>query len=300
LQEARPSNTTTRDHVSANQPEGNRDTLSGLEQITAPLSRIVESRTFEWFIIAVILANALLLGLGTSPTIERDYGDLLHLGNQVALGIFIVEALMKLLALAPRSHRYFSSGWNIFDFAVIVFSLVPATGEFAMVSRLARLLRVMRLITTVKELRVIVAALVRAIPSVGHVMVLMSIFVYIYAIMGYHLFHEEDPEHWRSLGISVLTLFNIVTLEGWVEIMDNVRDTYPWAWIYFTSFIIIGTFVVINMFIAIIVNSLDEAKADALRALRQPSTADELLREIRETQAALMRLQERLDSEAEK
>ena len=286
--------------MSANQPEGNRDTLGGLEQITAPLSRIVESRTFEWFIIAVILANALLLGLGTAPGIERDYGDLLHLGNQVALGIFIVEALMKLLALAPRSHRYFTSGWNIFDFAVIVFSLVPATGEFAMVSRLARLLRVMRLITTVKELRVIVAALVRAIPSVGHVMVLMSIFVYIYAIMGYHLFHEEDPEHWRSLGISVLTLFNIVTLEGWVEIMDQVRDTYPWAWVYFTSFIIIGTFVVINMFIAIIVNSLDEAKADALRALRQPSTADELLREIRETQAALMRLQERLDTEAEK
>ena len=277
-----------------------RETQSGLERITIPLSRVVESRNFELFIIGVILANAVLLGLGTSSSIESDYGDLLHLGNQVALGIFIVEAIMKLLALAPQSHRYFSSGWNIFDFAVIVFSLVPATGQFAMVSRLARLLRVMRLITTVKELRVIVAALVRAIPSVGHVMVLMSIIVYIYAIMGYHLFAEEDPQHWRSLGISVLTLFNIVTLEGWVEIMNNVMDTYPWAWMYFTSFIVIGTFVVINMFIAIIVNSLDEAKADALRSLREPSTADELLREIRETQAALQRLQERLDDQAEK
>lgn len=293
-------NNVERVHVSASQVAGDRETQRRLERITVPLSRIVESRTFEWFIIAVILANALLLGLGTSPRIERDYGDLLQLGNQVALGIFIVEALMKLLALAPRSQRYFASGWNIFDFAVIVFSLVPATGEFAMVSRLARLLRVMRLITTVKELRVIVAALVRAIPSVGHVMVLMSIVVYIYAIMGYHLFHEEDPDHWRSLGISVLTLFNIVTLEGWVDIMDAVMDTYPWAWIYFTSFIVVGTFVVINMFIAIIVNSLDEAKADALRALREPSTADELLREIRETQEALRRLQDRLDSEAGK
>ena len=281
-------------------PNGERETQSGLERITGPLSRVVESRTFELVIIGVILANAVLLGLGTSSSIESDYGDLLHLGNQVALGIFIVEALMKLLALAPRSHRYFASGWNIFDFAVIVFSLVPATGQFAMVSRLARLLRVMRLITTVKELRVIVAALVRAIPSVGHVMVLMSIIVYIYAIMGYHLFAEEDPQHWRSLGISVLTLFNIVTLEGWVEIMNNVMDTFPWAWLYFTSFIVIGTFVVINMFIAIIVNSLDEAKADALRSLREPSTADELLREIRETQAALQRLLERLDAEAEK
>lgn len=272
----------------------------GLKRITVPLSRIVESRTFELFIIAVILANALLLGLGTSSSIERDYGDLLHLGNQVALGIFIVEALMKLLALAPRSQRYFGSGWNIFDFAVIVFSLIPATGEFAMVSRLARLLRVMRLITTVKELRVIVAALVRAIPSVGHVMVLMSIVVYIYAIMGYHLFNEHDPQHWRSLGISVLTLFNIVTLEGWVDVMNIAMEAYPWAWIYFTSFIVIGTFVVINMFIAIIVNSLDEAKTDALRSLRESTTVDDLLREIRETQAALGRLQDRLDDQANK
>ena len=176
--------------MDATQHNGDHGRLNGLERLTAPLSRVVDSRGFEYFIIGVILANAVLLGLGTSSSIERNYGELLHLGNQVALGIFIVEALMKLLALAPRSHRYFGSGWNIFDFAVIVFSLVPATGEFAMVSRLARLLRVVRLITTVKELRIIVAALVRAIPSVGHVMVLMSIVVYIYAIMGYQLFNE--------------------------------------------------------------------------------------------------------------
>ena len=287
--------------MSARQLDGDHGTRGGLERITVPLSRIVESRAFELFIIGVILANAVLLGLGTSPSIERNYGDLLHLGNQVALGIFIVEAIAKLLALAPRSHRYFGSGWNIFDFAVIVFSLIPATGEFAMISRLARLLRVVRLITTVKELRVIVAALVRAIPSVGHVMVLMSIVVYIYAIMGYHLFNEHDPQHWRSLGISVLTLFNIVTLEGWVDVMDIAMEAYPWAWIYFVSFIIMGTFVVINMFIAIIVNSLDEAKTDALRALQQPTTMEDLLREMRDTQAALQRLQERLDArEAEK
>ena len=282
--------------MSAMQVNDGKEQLEGLKRVTEPLSRLVESRRFEYFIIGVILANAAILGLGTSSRIEEQYRDLLNLGNQVALGIFIVEAAMKLLALAPRSHRYFQSGWNIFDFAVIVFSLVPATGEFAMVSRLARLLRVVRLITTVKELRVIVAALVRAIPSVGHVMVLMSIVVYIYAIMGYHLFAEEDPEHWRTLGISLLTLFNIVTLEGWVEVMNSVMDAYPWAWIYFVSFIVIGTFVVINMFIAIIVNSLDEAKADALRSLQQPTSMEDLLREMRETQAALQRLQERLDA----
>ncbi len=269
--------------------------LAGLQRVTAPLHRLVESLAFEYFIIAVILANAVLLGLGTSPRIEREYGDWLHLGNRVALGIFVAEAALKMLALAPRSHRYFASGWNLFDFAVIVFSFIPTTSEFAMVSRLARLLRIVRLITMVRELRVIVSGLVRAIPSVGHVMVLMSIVVYIYAIMGYHLFSEHDPEHWGSLGAAVLTLFEIITLEGWIDVMDAVRDVYPLAWLYFISFIVIGTFVVINMVIGIIVNSLEEAKSR-----ERSASMDELLEEVRETRAALRRVEERLDAETRK
>lgn len=259
--------------------------------------RLVNSKWFESFIIAVILANAVLLGLGTSPRVEREYGDLLHLGNQVALGIFIAEALLKMLALAPRPHRYFGDGWNIFDFSIIVLAFVPATGEFAMVSRLARLLRVVRLITTIRELRLIVAALVRAIPSVGHVMMLMSIVVYIYAIMGYHLFHAHDPEHWRNLGISVLSLFRVVTLEDWTDIMYKAMELHSWAWVYFVSFVVVATFVTINMFIAVIINSLDEVKAEKLRELEAPPSRDELLREIRATQAALARLERRLDDD---
>ena len=259
--------------------------------------RLVGSNWFEYFIIAVILANAVLLGLGTSPSVERQYGDWLHLGNRVALGIFIVEALLKMLALAPRPHRYFREGWNVFDFLVIVLALVPATGDFAMITRLARLLRVVRLITTIQDLRLIVAALVRSIPSVGHVMMLMGIVVYIYAIMGYHLFHEHDPENWRNLGISVLTLFNIITLEGWTEVMNTAMEAYPWAWVYFVTFVVIGTFVVINMFIAIIINNLDEVKAERLRELETPVSRDDLLREIRATQATLERLERRLDND---
>ena len=273
---------------------------AGLQRVTAPLHRLVESNGFEYCIIAVILANAVLLGLGTFPRIEQNYGDWLHLGNRVVLGIFVAEAALKMLALAPRSHRYFASGWNIFDFAVIVFSFVPVTAEFAMVSRLARLLRIVRLITTVRELRIIVSALVRAIPSVGHVMVLMSIVVYIYAIMGYHLFSEHDPQNWGSLGLAVLTLFEIITLEGWIEVMDSVRGVYPLAWLYFISFIVLGTFVVINMVIGIIINSLEEAKANAPRDAGQPASTDDVLREVRETRAALRRLEERLDADAER
>ena len=177
-----------------------------MQQATQFADRLVNRPAFEYTIIALILMNGVLLGLETSPALEQRYGGIMHLGNQIVLGVFIVEALLKMLALAPRIDRYFHDGWNVFDFLVIVFSLIPATGQFAMVARLARLLRVLRLVSAIRELRLIVAALVRSIPSVGYVIMLMSIIVYIYAIIGYHLFHEHDPTHWRTLGISVLTL----------------------------------------------------------------------------------------------
>ena len=266
-----------------------------MQQISLIADRLVNKAAFEYTIIALILLNGVFLGLGTSPVLEQQYGDLLHLGNQIILGVFIVEALLKMIALAPRVDMYFRDGWNVFDFLVIVFSLIPATGEFAMVARLARLLRVLRLISAIRELRLIVAALVRSIPSVGHVMLLMSIIVYIYAIIGYQLFHEHDPMHWRSLGISVLTLFNIITLEGWTVVMDNAMQLHSWAWVYFVSFVVAGTFVVINLFIAIIINNLDEAKAERLRELEPPVSRAELLRELRTTRDALRRLEQRLE-----
>ncbi len=266
-----------------------------MQQISLLADRLVNKASFEYTIIALILLNGVFLGLGTSPVLAQQYGDLLHLGNQIVLGVFIVEALLKMIALAPRVDMYFRDGWNVFDFLVIVFSLIPATGEFAMVARLARLLRVLRLISAIRELRLIVAALVRSIPSVGHVMLLMSIIVYIYAIIGYQLFHEHDPMHWRSLGISVLTLFNIITLEGWTVVMDNAMQLHSWAWVYFVSFVVAGTFVVINLFIAIIINNLDEAKAERLRELEPPVSRAELLRELRTTRDALRRLEQRLE-----
>ena len=267
---------------------------AGTNRLLDGCRRMVDANRFEYLIIAIILFNAALLGLGTSPAIERDYGSLLHMGNNVILGIFVVEALLKLAARWPRPQSYFTDGWNVFDFTVIVLALIPATGEFAIVTRLFRLLRVVRLISTIRDLRLIVAALVRSIPSVGHVLILMSIVVYIYAIMGYHLFHRHDPDNWRDLGTALLTLFNILTLEGWTEVMDSAMAAYPWAWVYFVSFVVLGTFVVINMFIAIIINNLDEAKIERLRELEGPASREELLREIRATQATLRRLEQRI------
>ena len=273
--------------------------LADMKFIINQCQRLVDSKWFEPAIIAIIVANSLILGLETSKTLEERFGDQMHLGNQVALGIFIVEAIIKMVALAPRSYRYFKDGWNVFDFIIIVAALIPATGQFAVIARLARLLRALRLISAVRELRLIISALVRSIPSVGHVMVLMGIIVYIYAIMGYHFFHAHDPENWGSLGLSLLTLFNIITLEGWIEVMATAMELNGYSWIYFVSFVVVGTFVVINLLIGILINNLDEAKLERLRELETPVTANELLREIRTTQESLARLEARLGKTAD-
>ncbi len=257
--------------------------------------RIVSTTVFEHLIIALILVNGVILGMETSTDLVAQYGDVFHFMNHLILAVFILEAALKMMALAPHVSRYFQDGWNIFDFSVIVFSLIPATGEFAMIARLARLLRVVRLISTIPELRLIVSTLVRSIPSMIHVMTLMGVIFYIYAITGYQLFHEHDPTHWRSLGISLLTLFRVVTLEDWTDVMYKAMEFHPYAWMFFVSFVVLGTFVVVNLFIAVVINNLDEAKAERLRELEAPVTQEQILKDLRDTQKALKRLENRLD-----
>ena len=177
---------------------------------------------------------------------------------------------------------------------MILLSILPAAGELAMIARLARLLRVLRLISTIPELRLIVTTMMRSIPSMGHVMLLMSIIFYIYAIASYHLFHAHDPAHWGTLGDAALTLFRVLTLEDWTDVMYTALDLYDWAWLYFVSFIFVGTFVIINLFIAVVLNNLEKSKAEELDTLRQPVSRHELLKELAVTQQALARLRERM------
>ena len=264
------------------------DTLRGYAH------RLTKSPAFEYFIIGLILFNAVVLGLETLPSVVEEYSFWLGFSQQAILGVFIVEAALKIFALTPRGDRYFRDGWNVFDFSIIVLSLVPATGRFAVIARLARLMRLLRLVSAVPELRLIVATLVRSIPGMLHIVVLMSLMVYIYAIIGFQLFHKHDPEHWRNLGISLLSLFRVVTLEDWTDIMYKAMEFHPLAWIYFLTFVIFGTFVVINLFIAVVINNLDEAKQERLSKLEEPPTAENLLKELRVTQQSLRRLEEQL------
>jgi len=257
---------------------------------------IVEGRGFEPFMIGLILFNAVLIGLETSHDVVEHYGQLLHLGNDIILWIFVLEAVLKITAVAPRLGLYFGNGWSLFDFTIVVLSFLPSTEEFALVARLVRILRVLRLVSAVPQLRLIVATLVRSIPSMGHVILLMSIIFYIYAVTGFHLFHEHDAEHWGTLGAALLTLFQMVTLEGWVDVMDTAMEALPWAWVYFVTFVLIGTFVMLNLFIAVVINNLDASKAAELEELRDPVTHEEVLDELRRTRDALAELQRRMEA----
>ncbi|MFM1885759.1 MAG: hypothetical protein RL026_916 [Pseudomonadota bacterium] len=226
-----------------------------------PFRRITTARAFEPFIIVVILLSGILVGLETSTTLMARHGTWLHIADRIVLTVFVIEALLKLAAQWPKPWRYFRDGWNFFDFTIVVLSLVPAAGQFALAARLLRVLRVLRLLSAVPQLRLIVSTLVKSVPRMGNVIVLLALIFYIYAVIGIHLFRDADPQRWAGLGTALLTLFQVVTLEGWTDVMAQASTRHGWAWIYFLSFVVIGTFVAMNLFIAVILDSLEESRA---------------------------------------
>ncbi len=256
--------------------------------------RLTQARAFEYAIIGLIVGNGALLGLETSPRLVDNAGEWLNLGQRVVLWVFVAEAALKIFGVSPHVDRYFRDGWNLFDFTIVVLAFIPAVGPFAIVARLARLARILRLVSALPELRLIVTTMVRSIPGMLNIVVLISIVAYVYAIIGYQFFHDHDPEHWRNLGISLLSLFRVITLEDWTDIMYTAMELHPWAWLYFVSFVVLASFVVINLFIAVVINNLNTVKEERLRASQEPKSADALINELRATQASLRRLEEDL------
>jgi voltage-gated sodium channel len=222
--------------------------------------RIVDSPSFQNGVLAVIVANAVLIGLATDPEILSDHLSLFRSFNALIQVVFVVEIAIRLAAYAPRVHRFFGDGWNVFDFTVVALSLIPAVGPFATVARLARLLRALRLVSVVPELRLIVGTMVRSIPSMGHVLLLLGLMLYVYAVLGVHLFRGVDPDHWGSLPRAGLTLFEILTLEGWIDVQHASFAATRWAWVFYVSYVVLAVFVVVNLFIAIIINNLERVK----------------------------------------
>lgn len=255
--------------------------------------KITEWPWFERFIIGLIIFNAIVLGIETYPVIAVPYETILLSINKLVLIIFVIEAILKITAAAPVFSRYFGDGWNLFDFSIVVFSLIPQTGEFALIARTIRLLRILRLITAVPELRLIVATLIRSLPGLGNVILLISIVFYIYAIAGYHMFHAHDPFHWGSLGVSLITLFRVLTLEDWTDVMYSAMELYPWAWIFFISFVVVAAFIVINLFIAVVINNLHKAQHETELVLDKNLDA-EILHTLNESKNSLERIERAL------
>jgi voltage-gated sodium channel len=221
------------------------------------VQQLVEARRFQHAIMAVIIVNAATLGFETSPAMMDSFGGVLTGLDRLALGIFVLELLAKFYAYRLR---FFRDPWNCFDFIVVGIALVPATGAFS-VLRALRVLRVLRLVSVVPSMRRVVATLLAAIPGVTSIVGLLVLVIYVSAVMSTKLFAEASPDHFGNLGRSLWTLFQVMTGESWPDVANAVMAQEPMAWIFFLIFILISTFVVLNLFLAVMVNAMENVRA---------------------------------------
>ena len=236
-------------------------------------------------IIGVILFNAVILGLETSATVMAAAGPLILMLDKACLAIFVVELLLKLVALGPR---FFRSGWNIFDFVIVGIALVPSAQGLS-VLRALRILRVLRIVSAVPSLRRVVEGLLTALPGMGSVFLLMSIIFYIGAVMATKLFSASFPEWFGSIGASLYTLFQVMTLESWsMGIVRPVLEVYPYAWAFFVPFIMVTTFAVVNLIVGLVVNSMQDAHSEESNAATD-AYRDEVLERLRKIEEKLER-----------
>ncbi|GAB4393336.1 MAG: hypothetical protein Tsb0032_12370 [Kiloniellaceae bacterium] len=271
-------------------PEGRRN--------SGALRRLIESAPFQHAITGLILINACILGLETVPSVMAATGEVLVLLDRIIVGVFAAEIMAKLWIYR---RRFFTDPWNLFDFTVVAISLVPASAAFS-VLRALRVLRVLRLVSVVPSMRKVVQALLGAIPGMASIVSLLALIYYVSSVIATKLFGAAFPEWFGSIGASAYSLFQIMTLESWsMGIVRPVMEVYPLAWAFFVPFILITSFAVLNLFIAIIVNAMqsqhEAENKEALAAFSEKSHDDaqrleDDLKELRAELRALRRLLE--------
>jgi voltage-gated sodium channel len=230
-----------------------------------PLQRFVDHPAFTTAVVTVILANALVLGLQTYPGLEREYGDLLDALNAAFLAFFVVEITMRIAVYGRRPWRYFRDGWNVFDFVAVGLAFVPGLQSNSTILRLARLARIVRVVHLLPDVRILIAGVIRSLPPLASMAILTVLIIFVYGMVGWQLFGEEIPNRWGTIGEAMLTLFVMLTLEDFPVYMEEAMEIHSWSWIFFVSFILVAAFVVINVFIAIVLNSMEEARELARR-----------------------------------
>ena len=232
--------------------------------MTQRIKQLVASKPFHHFIVAVIVLAGVVAGLETSAALMQTHGATLLALDKIILGIFVVEAALKMAAHGRKPWRYFADGWNVFDFLIVVLCVLPVGGPFAAVLRLARALRLLRLVSALPKLQLLVGALMKSLSSMGYVSLLLALLFYIYAVAGIHLFGKTDPVHFGSLPTALLSLFRLVTLDNWADIFNLQIAHVPAikVAIYFVTFIVFGTMIILNLFIGIIMSSMSEMHAE--------------------------------------
>lgn len=242
------------------------------------LRKIADSVSFQRFITAVILLAGVLVGLQTYPDIVARYGGLIHALDMLILGVFVAEVVVRMGAHGSKPWRYFKDPWNVFDFGIVVACLLPLHSQFVVVLRLVRILRTVKLVRALPKLQIIIGALINSIPSMGYVSLLLFMLFYLYGVTATFIFGPNDPVHFGTLPISILSLFRVATLEGWTELMYiqmygcaaygydgrealcTASMAMPvFSSLYFVSFVLFATMIVLNLFVAVMMNGMTEA-----------------------------------------
>jgi len=222
---------------------------------------LIEVPLFERAITALIVVNAITLGIETSPSFAALFGDALQVFDRLVLVVFVVELLLRGFV-----HRgsFFKDPWRVFDLVVVGIAVVPAGSAFA-VLRALRVLRVLRLVSLVPSMRGVVGALLQALPGMASIIGLLGLVLYVSAVMATKLFGAIAPELFGSLGASLFTLFQVMTVEGWPDVARTVMTQSPHAWIFFVVYLLVATFMVLNLFIAVVVNAMQTKVSEDLK-----------------------------------
>lgn len=238
---------------------------------------------FDTAIIAVILFNAVILGLETFDSLAGRYHGLFGLINNVILGIYVVELLIRLTAFRWNARAFAEDRWNIFDFLVVVASFVPWLRENAMLLRVVRVARIVRVVRFLPDLRVIMGAVGRSVPGVASLAAATVLLIYIYGMLGWVLFGTHDPENYGNIGHAMLTMFVMLTLENLPDNIAMGQQVSEWTIVFFISYTVIASFLIFNLFIGIVLNSMEEARS----ADRKEHETDDLLARLRTARTAL-------------
>jgi voltage-gated sodium channel len=243
--------------------------------------QIANAHWFSRFITLVILLAGVMVGAETYASVVERHGSTLHVLDMIIVSIFAAEVVIKMVAESPKPWRYFRDPWNVFDFCIVAIVFLPLETQFVMILRMVRVLRVLKLVRALPKLQILVSALLKSIPSMGYVSLLLLLLFYLFAVTATFLFSGNDPVHFENLQISMLSLFRVVTLEDWTDVMyiqmygcdgygyEGIEDrcTAPKAYpifgaVFFCSFVLIGTMIVLNLFVGVIMNGMDEAQKE--------------------------------------